>query len=468
LKDFASQTDKDRRPSQFAIRFANTVLILGAVVSILIIIITVHRIYFPSYSFNLENREYQKLYFKLIFIGIASAILFGFGLRLKDSLKVNLSLVISALGISIYALESYLVFSQPPLKKQQTAGKKAFPFDPRSYTEVLHDLKAGGVNAFPNILPFYFVHSNGLEGAAGRIYPLGEISNVTTIFPIEGGYYPIIETDERGFNNPKGLYGKGNVDIVLTGDSYTEGYSVHADENISAVLRKSGFNVINLAKAGNGPALEYATLREYAAQIKPKVVLWVYYVNDFYNLQNEMKPPLLRKYLTEDGFSQNLGSRQTEIDRALVEYANHKWEKFNNLPIIKFLKLTNFRSLIKLTRQPRPPLSPNPLFKKIMSKAKRLVSSWGGKLYFVYLPSLWRYQNNKEHALRKYVFRTITELDIPVLDAHKEVFGSHADPISLFPLRIGYHYNAEGYRLVAEAIARKLKEDGIIPSNADN
>ena len=58
------------------------------------------------------------------------------------------------------------------------------------------------------------------------------------VLPNEAGYFPIIETDEHGFNNTKGLYEINKVDIVLAGDSFTEGYSVHADETISAVLRK--------------------------------------------------------------------------------------------------------------------------------------------------------------------------------------------------------------------------------------
>ena len=41
-----------------------------------------------------------------------------------------------------------------------------------------------------------------------KIYPLSSISNAITVFDNESGYFPIIETDEHGFNNPKGLYKK--------------------------------------------------------------------------------------------------------------------------------------------------------------------------------------------------------------------------------------------------------------------
>jgi lysophospholipase L1-like esterase len=60
--------------------------------------------------------------------------------------------------------------------------------------------------------------------------------------------------------------------------------------------------------------------------------------------------------------------------------------------------------------------------------------------------------------------QTATELDIPIIDIHKEVFDPHPDPLSLFPLRRnGGHYNAEGYKLVAEAIGKRLEVDSYVP-----
>ena len=38
------------------------------------------------------------------------------------------------------------------------------------------------------------------------IYTLGTISNTTTVLCSEGGDWSIYESDEHGFNNPKGLY----------------------------------------------------------------------------------------------------------------------------------------------------------------------------------------------------------------------------------------------------------------------
>ena len=135
-------------------------------------------------------------------------------------------------------------------------------------------------------------------------------------------------------------------------------------------------------------------------------------------------------------------------------------------------KLTNLRTRINLTPEPEPNYEPEPkpeqVFINILEKSNKMVSGWGGSLYFVYLPAFNRYATGKEHINREFVLHTATELDIPVVDIHREVFVPHLDPKSLFPFRKSGHYNAEGYRLVAETIAKRLKGDGFITSNSNN
>ena len=89
-------------------------------------------------------------------------------------------------------------------------------------------------------------------------------------------------------------------------------------------------------------------------------------------------------------------------------------------------------------------------------------------MYFVYLPPFIRYSTGIEDVNREFVTYTVNELEIPIIDIHREVFVPHTDPLSLFPFRMRGHYNAEGCRLVAEAISKRLKADGIIPLNSKN
>ena len=92
-----------------------------------------------------------------------------------------------------------------------------------------------------------------------------------------------------------------------------------------------------------------------------------------------------------------------------------------------------------------------------------MVLGWGGKMYFVYLPSFERYSTDSEDPNRDFVMQPAAELDILVIDIHSKVFEPHLDPLSLYPFRIVGHYNALGYRLVAEAIGKRLEADGYVP-----
>ena len=97
-----------------------------------------------------------------------------------------------------------------------------------------------------------------------------------------------------------------------------------------------------------------------------------------------------------------------------------------------------------------------------------MVSAWDGKIYLVYLPDFERYSTGKEYPKRDFVMQTATELDIPIIDIHREVFDPHPNPLSLFPFRMSGHYNAEGYRLTAEAIGKRLEADGYVPIKSKN
>lgn len=440
-------------PPVIAVKFANIIFMLSIFFCILIVIYATYRIFNPLYDFNAENKGVKSFYINTILSSIIIATLFGYGLKIfSKNLKVNLSLLFFSLGITVYGFEIYLTFHH----NESTRMK------------ILNELRDSGVDAYPNTYPYLFFKSNGLATTNDRIYPLGGISNITTIFNNESGYYPIIKTDEHGFNNPKGLYIENKVDIMLIGDSFTEGEAVHPDENISAVLRESGFNTISVGKGGNGPLIELATLKEFAEPLKPKIILWLYFVNDLSDLTNEMESSFLKKYLNEYDYSQNLISRQEEIDDVLINYIPAEWKKLKEKAEEKRknpIKLNKIRSMFNLTPTSTSPISTPislSIFRDILKKSKQITSNWGGTIYFVYLPAFERYLTSHEHQNHDVVMQTINQLNISIIDIHSKVFEPHPDPLSLFPFRANGHYTAEGYRLIAKTIEKQLKVDGYI------
>jgi hypothetical protein len=92
-----------------------------------------------------------------------------------------------------------------------------------------------------------------------------------------------------------------------------------------------------------------ATLKEYGAFLKPKVVLWFYYEgNDMRDLNGREKfSPLLRQYLGSP-FSQNLIFRQQEVDKVLTAYLEQAMEsQATSFKVEEFLKLQHLRASFK-------------------------------------------------------------------------------------------------------------------------
>ena len=70
------------------------------------------------------------------------------------------------------------------------------------------------------------------------------------------------------------------IDLLLLGDSMTEGACVNYEDNFSANFIKKNINTITLAKGGNDFLINFATLKEYYSVINSDFVLWMHYVND--------------------------------------------------------------------------------------------------------------------------------------------------------------------------------------------
>jgi hypothetical protein len=99
-------------------------------------------------------------------------------------------------------------------------------------------------------------------------------------------------------------------------------------------------------------------------------------------------------------------------------------------------------------------------FSKIISLAKSRVESWGGQLYFVYLPEFYRYKDQVNHnsfKKKSEIKKLIKNLNIQFIDIDKEVFRKESNPKSLFPFEIHGHYNARGYNKVAKTIIHNAK-----------
>jgi len=458
--DRESQNGNSDREKDYP--FARWMSWLFLIASILILIYAFYRAEITSQGDN------NSFYFKYYLISLAGILFWGVVLRLREGIQANIVTMATFLVVGFYLIEGGLMLlglGQPP-DLRAAAAELGVEYDQRTKLEVIEDLISEGVDAVPAIRP------RDVLTMDERLLPLGGISNKTTVGENESGRRMIYLSDRYGFNNPDSEWDAKEVGWLLTGDSFTEGLAVEPGKDIAGQLRViTQESAINIGRSGNGPLMELAELTEYAEVIKPKRVFWIYYKNDLIglkhhieslrmsDLQRHKKNRLLMRYM-EDGFSQNLINRQKEIDNMLEKYivsAKANAQELLGLP--PWIRLYEIRKVIGSNVNINVV---DPLFVKILTKAKSIVESWEGELYFVYLPDYERYINkiNSQDKFGKKdeVIDLVKQLDIPVIDIHQEVFANHSDPLSLFPFRLPGHYNADGYAEVAKAIVTSVNK----------
>jgi hypothetical protein len=474
--------------------------ILLASAAFLCIVVFLYFVY--HYGWKAERRFSDPFGIGLywVFPAVLAGLLFAF-LRWTPESKVKAATVCVSVAVSVWLLELLLSVSAFGLVESKTtlwgptdlkgrekqeivalARKSGTDFDSRPKVEVVMDLRKQGISAVPNIVPIELLREQqdgGLKSAinidGAEVLPVGGISNRVAVLCNESGQYSIHKTDEHGFHNPRGIWESGPIAIAAVGDSFAEGSCVASDKNFVSLIRARYPATLNAGKSGNGPMLTLAALEEYVSGKQPEAVLWFHFEgNEFEDLLEERKSPLLRNYL-RDGFSQHLIDRQNKIDEALTEYVesalkkelagNNRREQEPRRPIEtvrNFLKLTHLRQSLgvvygRLERSSEDDVYSGTqldLFRRVLSRAKESVNRWGGTLYFVYLPARDRYANRQDYS-REDTLRIVKDLGLIIIDL-EPIFRLQNDPLTLFPYGRFGHYNERGHRLVADEVLRML------------
>jgi hypothetical protein len=488
-----------------AIRIANMILLAGAAVCAL-------AVGYVLYHYDWTgDRQVIGLTGTLLYYWVPAGLcifLVYSVLRFKPSSKINLTLALLSVAVSVWIGELVVRFSastflqgrEPAMSVVQNAkdrrreaakleAKFGVQVDTRDGSEALNDLHRQGIDAVPIIATSNALFMPQQDGSiksainvqGSELIPLGAISNHPTLFCNESGSYVTYESDEHGFRNPKGLWNAGSVEIAALGDSFAQGYCVGDDENFVGLVRRAYPSTLNLGMAGEGPLLMLATFKEYVEVLKPKLVLWFYFEgNDLENLHTERKSLLLTRYL-EHQFSQNLSARQDEIDTALIadipreaavernlREARETTGHVDNLQeIVKLSALRKKLGLISAANSEdfaiaKAVSGPETLdlFGSILSRVKEDAAGWGGKVWFIYLPSPGRFLGQPEigDKQRERVLTEVQTLGIPIIDL-LPLFESQPDPLSSFPFRQPGHYNKAGHQLVGNKLLEVLAKD---------
>ena len=406
---------------------------------------------------------------KIIFFSSLSLISFVFIIFLKKKIKDFFVTVIATTYFAFLFVNIYLETKIPSSKVNldKLIEELDLDFDTRSKIEVIHDLRKKNIDAHPSIYAGLLqIDISGETLLEHNLYPLGGISNVSTVMCNESGSYSIYLSDQFGFNNDNKHYKKDNP-IMLIGDSMVHGQCVNRGEDIAGYLQSNGYNAFSFGIASNGPLTELATIKEYANYLKPKIILWFYHPNDIYDLNREMKIPILKNYLQED-FNQNLLAKQESIDNFLkiitnktMEHAeqlikenNEEKKNKNTKNIINYknirnhLTLHNLRFFLNISSATTDYIN----FEKVMFLAKKEAYKINATLYFIYLPDMRELHLTKNN---KKLDKILKKLDIETLNFTK-ILKETEDPLSYFPWRRMIHFNKDGYALLGDSIINNI------------
>ena len=391
-------------------------------------------IYYKSqiYWEGKKNDFYLPFIIFLLMVNFLSILIF------LSNKKVKEYLIICSLSIFVttYLFEGYLSF----YKKDKNQSKREV------YKKLTKQNKDISVSVAP-LSFFYFNYS---------IFPLSNVSNSIIIDCNENGYYSMYESDRYGFNNPDKEWDNKEIEFLLVGDSYAQGACVNRPNDIGSVLRDlSNKSVLNLGHNGNGPLIYYAGLREFLNS-NVKNVLWIFNNgNDFENLNEELNNKTLLKYLNDLSFTQNLNSKQPEIDNLINSIINKYYNEYFN--IRSFIFLSNLRKDVfkqknqVMTINAKHELIALTQLTKIIQLSNNLAISNNSKFYFVYLPE----KKRSEHF---YLIKEILEnLDIPLIDIKKEMIRRKLDINDLGPPN--KHYTPSGYQEVTKIIYDFIKKN---------
>jgi hypothetical protein len=398
---------------------------------------------------------------------------------LKAERRAEIAAVVVPIVLVLHGFAIYLTFGRlAPASAASAAGR---PFDTRSKAEVIADLRSSGTLAYPSVMPkllgAHLVHGGkeALSFDGESLLPLGGIANVTTVYCNEGGDWLVYEADEHGFNNPKGIWGSPSIDVAVVGDSYTHGACVPPEKSFPARIREKHPTTLNLGMGGNGPLQELAGIREYLTPVKPRNVVWAYFRNDLDDLANFKGYALLERYVDDPTFRQGVFDKQPAVDKALTVLVDRMFKEAVQWPrslsskgltrtstpvwlqdilmgeyassaseVIRLDFLRGGKAMMKATENPD-----FEMFEKVLARAKSDIATWGGQLYFLFLPDRVGNGSTAHDRYRDRVLEIVKKLDLEIIDAQPAF---DAKSLSALTYSVQSHCNPAGYEVIGKLV----------------
>ena len=425
-------------------------------------------IIFVGIKKQLEGLSLSETFFFYIFPFLAIYFFLSFLIYIKSREKKIMGLItFFSILFSLLTFEAFITYKILDKKTNQKIAAKTnnIKYESKNIISYLSDLNKT-VTAFP------FFRANLKYFDDKDLIPLGFFPNTITVGSKESGAFYTYKTDRYGFNNPDDVWDIEGKSILLIGDSFTLG-TLPNKRNFADIIRKKYTKLINLGIGGNGPLKNYATLVEFIKISNPEYIFWLNYDgNDFEDLNEEIDSNILKKYIGDETFSQNLAFKSPEVEKLLKLYYYRNIEKFyknkskttisrilNKNRIIDIVKLSNIRKLLGLTRSNSIENINYEIFYKLIFKASELSKQFESKFYFVNIPSAYSFSSkqNRLNTSERFnkIQRKLTEEKIKYLNFDEKLNRENFEDFFMYG-KNGGHLSELGNKILGEQMIDKI------------
>jgi GDSL-like Lipase/Acylhydrolase family len=316
-------------------------------------------------------------------------------------------------------------------------------------------------------------------------------------------YHHAVTINERGLRGPDYGYEKpsGMRRILLLGDSFTHGYSVADDETVSAVLERrlnaetptKGWQVLNAGTAGYGTGQEYLFFLDEGRRYQPDEVVVMFYYNDI--LGDAPRPDMESPYFILQSGELALRNCPVPPPPADGERPSFRLKPFRRSMALRLLSdrtstgnpelhrllskmgLVEVRGWEELPEEMRvfgPEWGLNgprwEVLEALLRALDRAVRDSGGRLRVFYVPArfeiseqAWSLTRQRYKLGRAFDRDRVIEglrdvcraLGLQLIDSRALFRASHSSGSPPYYSQDG-HWNAEGHRLAAAALAGAL------------
>lgn len=240
----------------------------------------------------------------------------------------------------------------------------------------------GSENAYPAYLFNPQIHESN------SLYWFGHPPNSLIVYCKEKSGLTEFQTNKLGFRIPSNQNLDKPLDLILIGDSFTEGACINEPYDMASNFGKN-LNLLNLGRGGSGPLFQFGLINELfrlndSKEISFKEgfdVVWIIFTgNDLNNLAEERQTKLT-SYLNDDKYQQdyfnNLISKK-ELKSAMNSFHNSILSK----PTLNAVDNGYGETVIPGSISEQTALKD---FSKIFYQFNELVNLKGGKLNVVVL-----------------------------------------------------------------------------------